>query len=384
MEDAKPIRVAHVMGKMLGGGVEQVVMNYYRRIDRSRVQFDFIVDSDSTLVPEKEVESLGGFVFMVPPYQRPLAYQKALVSLFREQGWKIVHSHINTLSVFPLRAARRAGVPVRIAHSHATAGKGEFVRNAVKYTLRMFSDLNSTHRLACSEYAGNWLFGDKEFDVLVNSFDVEKFRFNGASRKAFRDAYGIEANTVVFGHAGRFAPPKNQSKLIRIFAKVVARRPESVLVLAGQGPDLQACRKLAQELDLEDKIVFPERCHNMMAFYSGIDMFLLPSTYEGLGLALIEAQAAGLPCLASSSVPQEANPTGRVMFAECDDEAMWVSAMLDMEPRENRALSAEEVKSLEPFEIKSAAPRLVKYYESVACLVVDPYATGVGESELRR
>lgn len=358
-----PIRVAHVMGKMVGGGLEQVVMNYYRHIDRSRIQFDFIVDSDSTLVPKAEIEDLGGRVFVVPPYQRPIEYQRALIPLFREQGWDLVHSHENTLSVFPLRAAKRAGVPVRIAHSHATAGKGEFARNLMKYTLRPLANLNPTHRLACSEYAGKWLFGSKDFDVLVNAFDVDGFKFNESARATFRYAHGITEKAVVFGHAGRFAPPKNQARLIRIFARVAAKRPESMLVLVGQGPDLALCRSLAKELDIGDKVVFPGQCHDMAAFYSGIDMFLLPSTYEGLGLALVEAQAAGLPCLASSSVSQEANPTHEVAFAALDDEGAWEAAMLGTVPREDRALTPTEERSLKPFEIADAAPWLVSYYE---------------------
>lgn len=119
-----PIRVAQVMGKMLGGGVESVVMNYYRHIDRNKVQFDFLVDADSIRVPEEEIKALGGRVFRIPPYQHPLRYRKELVRLFREEHWPIVHSHINTLSVFPLSAAKKAGVSVRIAHSHSTMGKG--------------------------------------------------------------------------------------------------------------------------------------------------------------------------------------------------------------------------------------------------------------------
>ena len=132
----EPIRVAQVVGKMVGGGVEAVVMNYYRHIDRSKVQFDFLVDSDSTLVPREEIESLGGRIFEIPPYQHAIEYQRELQSLFTQEGWKIVHSHINALSVFPLRAAKKAGVPVRIAHSHSTSGKGEFAKNALKDCFR--------------------------------------------------------------------------------------------------------------------------------------------------------------------------------------------------------------------------------------------------------
>lgn len=361
---AEPLRVAHVMGKMVGGGVEQVVMNYYRHIDRTRVQFDFIVDEDSTLVPREEIESLGGRVFIVPPYQKPIAYQKALIELFYEHGWKVVHSHENTLSVFPLHAAKRAYVPVRIAHSHATAGKGEFARSVMKYVLRPFANLYPTHRLACSRYAGEWLFGENPFDILVNAFDVDGFRFSESARKRFREAHGIDRAAVLFGHAGRFAPPKNQARLIRIYAKVADQRPETMLVLAGQGPDLHTCRELAKELNIDDRVVFPGQIHDMSEFYSGIDMFLLPSTYEGLGLALVEAQAAGLPCLASSSVSQEANPTRKVAFAECDDEQAWQSAMLFMKPREQRQLTVSESQALEQFEIAGTAPWLVAYYEN--------------------
>lgn len=363
---SEPIRVAHVMGKMVGGGLEQVVMNYYRHIDRSRVQFDFIVDSDSTLIPYEEIETLGGRVFIVPPYQHPLAYQKALVPLFREQGWRIVHSHENTLSVFPLGAAKRAGVPVRIAHSHATAGKGELARNAMKYALRPFSNLNPTHRLACSEHAGKWLFGSKDFDVLINAFDVDEFRFDESARTMFRQTHGIDKATFVFGHAGRFAPPKNQAMLIRIFARVAAERPESVLVLAGEGPELELCRDLTGALGIEDRVVFAGRCSDIAAFYSGIDTFLLPSTYEGLGLVLVEAQAAGLPCLASSAVPQDANPTGEVCFVPYSDHKTWASLMLSAKRRADRSLSAKEIGGLAHFDIRTAASRLVSYYEQLS------------------
>lgn len=129
---AEPIRVAQVVGKMVGGGVEAVVMNYYRHIDRSKVQFDFLVDSDSTLVPREEIESLGGRVFEIPPYQHVVEYQRELQRLFKEENWKIVHSHINALSVFPLRAAKKAGIPVRIAHSHSTSGKGSLLKMSSK------------------------------------------------------------------------------------------------------------------------------------------------------------------------------------------------------------------------------------------------------------
>lgn len=189
----EPIRVAQVVGKMVGGGVEAVVMNYYRHIDRSEVQFDFLVDSDSTLVPREEIESLGGRVFEIPPYQHVVEYQKELQRLFRQESWCIVHSHINALSIFPLRAAKISGIPVRIAHSHSTSGKGEYSKNAMKWILRHFANNYPTARVACSERAGRWLFGEKhDFTLFYNAIDLERFKFNAGKRKRTRDELDIE------------------------------------------------------------------------------------------------------------------------------------------------------------------------------------------------
>lgn len=187
-----PIRIAQIVGKMNGGGVEAVVMNYYRHIDRNKVQFDFLVDSDSALVPREEIESLGGRVFEIPPYQHIIEYQRELQRLFKEEGWKIVHSHINALSVFPLRAAKKACVPVRIAHSHSTSGKGEYVKNTLKALLKTQSNRYPTHRFACSKFAGNWLFGkDAQFEVVYNAIDLDRFRFNAEARALARADLGL-------------------------------------------------------------------------------------------------------------------------------------------------------------------------------------------------
>ena len=131
----EPTIVAHIMGNWLGGGVESVVMNYYRHIDRTKKQFDFLCDEDSTNIPYEEIEQLGGRVILVPPYQKVFKYQKELIRIFKKNNYKIVHSHINTLSVFPLRAAKKAGVKVRIAHSHSTTNKKEWKKNLMKQVI---------------------------------------------------------------------------------------------------------------------------------------------------------------------------------------------------------------------------------------------------------
>ena len=152
----EPIRIAQIIGKWVGGGVEAVVMNYYRQIDKNKIQFDFICDADSTNIPYEEIESFGGKIILIPPYQKVLAYHKELKKVLKKGNYKIVHSHINTLSVFSLFAAKCAGVPIRIAHSHSTTNPKEKKRNLMKQVLRPFSKIFATHYMCCSELAGRW------------------------------------------------------------------------------------------------------------------------------------------------------------------------------------------------------------------------------------
>ncbi|MEG0578161.1 MAG: glycosyltransferase, partial [Bacilli bacterium] len=143
--DNQPIRIAHIIGKMMNGGVEAVVFNYYRNIDKNKFQFDFFYDADSTVQPSLELIEMGAKFYQIPPYQRIISYERELIKLFKLNKYKIVHSHMNTLSIFSLRAAKRAGVPIRIAHNHSTAGKGETKKNIMKYMLRPFAKIYPTH-----------------------------------------------------------------------------------------------------------------------------------------------------------------------------------------------------------------------------------------------
>ena len=357
-----PIRVAHVMGKMVGGGVEQVVMNYYRHIDRTRVQFDFLVDADSTLVPRKEIESLGGRVFVVPPYQRQVAYQRELARLFREERWPIVHSHVNALSVFPLRAAKRAGVPIRIAHSHSTSGKGEHARNAAKWVLRRFSRAYPTDLAACGSYAGEWLFGKAaEFTVFPNAVELGSFAFEPSVREEVRRELGIPDGMLAIGHLGRFATQKNHAFLLRAFAGVRERRPDAVLLLAGDGPLLGGAEALADSLGLGDSVRFLGRRSDANRLYQAFDAFALPSLYEGFCVVGVEAQAAGLPCLFSDAVSREVGLSPGARFLPLD-EAAWADALASVDTGGRDRRMPEGVRA---YGIEGAAARLLSYYEGL-------------------
>lgn len=274
----EPIRIAQIVGKWLGGGVEAVVMNYYRHLDHSKVQFDFICDDDSTNIPYDEIEKLGGKVILIPPYQKVFKYQKELCRVLREGKYKIVHSHINTLSVFPLYAAKKVGVPVRIAHSHSTTNKKERKKNLLKQVLRPFSKKYATNYMCCSELAGRWLFGDKAYDegkvyLLNNAIDLDKFKYDKKIRDKKRKELGIKEDTIVIGHIGRFVAQKNHTFLIDIFNQFHKKEKNSILLLAGQGPLQEEIKNKVRELGLDDSVGFLGQRNDANELYQAFDVF---------------------------------------------------------------------------------------------------------------
>lgn len=356
-----PIRVAQVVGKMVGGGVESVVMNYYRNIDRSLVQFDFIVDEDSVLIPE-EILDLGGKVVAVPPYQHLISYHQTMMRVFAEGEWDIVHSHLNALSVFPLHAAARIGIPARIAHSHSTSGKGEFARNAMKEILKQFSNLYPNYRFACSKHAGEWLFGKNiQFEIVPNAIELSKFDFSETTRVEVRKRLGIGPDQFVIGHIGRFVSQKNHLFLVELFRRLAERRANTMLVLVGTGELEPVVRESVSAYGLADKVLFLGQRDDVQLLYQAFDAFVLPSLYEGLGVVGVEAQRAGLPCVFSTAVPSEVSLTSNVSFLPIEGVEPWVQLLSNM------SCGSREVDcgAFSDYEINIAAGRLVDRYRAM-------------------
>lgn len=360
----EPIRIAQIVGKWVGGGVEAVIMNYYRNMDKSKIQFDFICDSDSTNIPYEEIESLGGKVILVPPYQKVFKYQKELVKIFKDNKYNVVHSHINTLSVFPLRAAKKAGVKFRIAHSHSTTNKKEWKKNILKQVLRPFSKFYATHYMCCSEFAGRWLFGNKTFDkgnvyVLNNAIELDKFKYSEIIRQEKRRELGINDETLVIGHVGRFVQQKNHAFLIDVFNEVHKVNSNSVLILVGQGPLEEEIKEKVKKLGLSNNVKFLGQRIDVNELYQTFDVFLLPSLYEGLGMVLIEAQSAGCYCIASSEVPKEVSVNNFVKFIDLNsDLVVWRDLVLNINKSERKTKNGE----LRDFDIKVQAKTLEEKY----------------------
>lgn len=363
----EPIRIAQIIGKWLGGGVEAVVMNYYRHLDHSKVQFDFICDDDSTNIPYDEIEKLGGKVILIPPYQKVFKYQKELRRVLRDGKYKIVHSHINTLSVFPLYAAKKVGVPVRIAHSHSTTNKKEWKKNLLKQVLRPFSKKYATNYMCCSELAGRWLFGDKAYDegkvyLLNNAIDLDKFKYDKKIGDKKRKELGIKEDTIVIGHIGRFVAQKNHNFLIDIFNQFHKKEKNSILLLAGQGPLQEEIKNKVRELGLDDSVKFLGQRNDANELYQVFDVFLLPSLYEGLPVVGVEAQASGLLCFFSDDMTKETKVLDSTVFMSLSNTAEeWAGEILTNLKDYKRINTKSEV-SDNGFDIEIEARKLEKYY----------------------
>lgn len=366
----EPIRVLQIIGIVAGGGVESVIMNYYENVDRSKVQFDFIVHDDNKIDITQKVEAMGGKVYKVTPYYKnPIAFTYEIYKVIKKIHYRIVHSNMNTLSAFSLFAAWAAGVPIRILHNHSTSSPGETKRNIMKFILRPLARLFANHYLACSRLAGDWMYGQKMMDsgkvtVINNAIDLKKYAFNFQKRKVLRKKLGV-TDAFIVGHVGRFMYPKNHDFLIDIFAEAHRKIPQMVLLLIGDGPLREGIEEKVRGLNLIENVRFLGVRDDVQDLYNAMDLFILPSHYEGLGMVGVEAQANGLNVLASTAVPDEMKFTNLVQFEDLkNDTSKWSDRIIQIYynshmTRNNRGAP---IFNQSKFDISVQAKKLVNYY----------------------
>ena len=333
-----PIKVLQVVTVMNRGGLETMVMNYYRKIDKEKIQFDFIVHREERGDYDDEIESLGGNIYRMPAIKpgNYRKYFKALDNFFKEHNeYTTVHSHINENSGFVLKYAKKYGIQNRIAHSHIADLKLDY-----KYPFRMYARMylkpNTNKFFACSEKAGEWLFGKEgisndQITILNNAVDTNLFKYNVNIRNKVRNDLNIEDKFVI-GHVGRFNPQKNHKYLIDIFSEIYKLNNNAVLLLIGTGYMMDEIKLKVSELGLNDSVKFlglREDIHNMM---QAMDIFLFPSLFEGLPVVLIEAQAAGLKCVTSTGVTKESDITNSIEFIDLNVSAKeWANKILSLD-----------------------------------------------------
>jgi len=324
------VKVLYINGGIMNrGGIESFMMNYFRYIDRKRVQIDFVVHGYEKGSYDEEIEQRGGKIYHVPTKSKhPIIYRRELKKIFSTGEYSIVHSHVDAMSCWILKMAKQCNVPVRIAHSHNT---DHLTTNRVKYFINEQARKNihkyATHCFACSEAAGKWLFGSIDFKVIPNAINLEKFRYDDTQREALRRELGIPADALVLGHVGRFDTQKNHVFLVRVFKEVSQINKEAVLLLIGEGWMEPQIRELARQEKLEDRVLFLGSRSDVNRLYNAMDCYVFPSLFEGLGVVLIEAQSNGLPCFVSDRVTKEVDVTHTVKFLPLNEKA-WIDALV--------------------------------------------------------
>ena len=300
-----PIRVLQVVTHMERGGLESTLMNYYRHIDRERVQFDFLVHRQERAAFDDEIESLGGKLYRLPrlvPWSE--GYLAALNHFFDEHPeYKIVHVHQDCLSSVILRAAAQHNIPVRIAHSHS-ANQDKNLKYPIKLWYKRSIPKYTTNLFACGKDAGDWMFGGALFQIINNAIDVEAYAYNPTKRQEMRRQLGLE-NELTIGHVGRFNQPKNHPFLLDIFAALLKKESNAVLLLVGGGEGMSQIREKAQKLGIAEHVHFLGVRSDVADLMQAMDVFVFPSLHEGLPVTMVEAQAAGLPCIISDKIPPE-------------------------------------------------------------------------------
>ena len=340
-----PVRVLHVVTFMGRGGLETMLMNYYRRMDRTKVQFDFLTHRQERADYDDEIEALGGRIYRLPrlnPFSP--GYRRRLDMFFGSHPeYRIVHVHQDCLSGIALKAAKKHGIPVRIAHSHSSSQVKD-LKYPIKRLYMPMIPRYATHLFACSTVAGDWMFLGAPYRVLRNAIDTRAFAYDSAAAGKSKEKLGLE-NSFVIGHVGQFRTEKNQAFLLEIFPHIRKRCPEARLILAGSGPHLEACREKAARMGLGDTVWFLGNRGDIPALMQAMDVFVLPSVYEGFPVTMIEAQAAGLPCLISDGVPLECRLTEHVrqVSLALPPEA-WAEEILACRnlPRQNTASVMQE------------------------------------------
>lgn len=356
------IRILHVVTTLDRGGIETMLMNYYRNIDRSKVQFDFLKHVDYPCDYESEAVEMGSRVYTLPKLN-PFSwnYRNRLNTFFQEHPeYKIVHSHLDCMSAVPLLYAKKNGVKFRIAHAHNTNQE-----HNLKYFLKMHYKKRIPDEanilFACGQDAGKWMYGSKTFKVLHNAIDGSHFTFNEAGRIDTRKEWGIE-DCFVIGHVGRFFEQKNHKKLIDIFAEITKLHKNSRLLLVGVGPLEKEIREYVACKKLNEKVIFCGLSREVNKMLWAMDVFVLPSLYEGLPVTLIEAQASGIRCVVSDTITKETRISDNIQYIGLEEsDRHWADQILSFGNTYDRLNMELEIKS-NKYDIKGNSAELQKYY----------------------
>ena len=361
------MKVAIIGGPILSGGKKNLIMEYFRHMDREAVKMDIICNADSNAIPQEEIEALGGRVFIVPSFKNLTGHTKALFKIFKREQYDVVHAYNSTMNLFPMYAAHRAGVKVRISESLSMAAPGE-KKTYIKLMLKRLSRSFCNYYMACGEDCGVFQFGQKAMDegrvaIFKTAINTDFNRFLPELREKTRKAFGWE-DKVVYGFIGRFEPQKNPLFLIDIMGEIRKRQENAQFVIIGAGGLEQKMKERIKECGIEESMAWLGRREDIQQFYNAFDAFLLPSIYEGLPVVGLESQSAGLPMFFSTAITPEASACELGHFIPLAAGASgWAEKVIE-ETVKNMPIRRSHAKEVAEagFDSRTEAAKLLKFY----------------------
>lgn len=326
------IRILYVLASLdVCNGMVSYSMNYFKNIDKDKFQIDFIINDADDTTYFKEIKKSGSNIYVAPDFKinNILKLRNYLDYFFKTHKYDIIHCHLANAGAFYLRYAKKYGVKTRILHSHATISADKLLKRIRNNIFIPISRKYANHYFACSKAAGYYLFKNKNFHLINNAVYCEKYLFNNYIREKVRKELNIK-DKIVIGNIGRFSPQKNHNFIIDVFNNLQSKYDDAVLILVGEGPIEHAIREKVQRLNLEDKVIFISKSKFVNELYQAMDVFLLPSLYEGLPVVGIEAQCADLPLVVSNNITKELDITNNVKFMSLNANIdMWVSEIMN-------------------------------------------------------
>ena len=380
----QPVRILHILGNTQLGGAESRIMDLYRHMDRSVVQFDFVVHSKEEGYFNEEIRKLGGRIFRVPRFRvlNYFSYCRAWKKLLQEHRdadgrseFHMIQGHMTSTAAIYLPIARKCGIETTIAHARS-AGVDKGLKGILTRFLRRNLSKKADYLFTCSELAGISVFGKKAVEqgrtrFLPNAIDCQKFAPDPLVREKIRRELGIE-NCYVIGHVGRFHYAKNHEYLLRVFAELVKRKTRDyVLLLLGEGSGMEDIRILSRELGIGDKVYFLGNKSNVNDYYQAMDYFVYPSRFEGMPGTIVEAQTAGLRCLMSDTICKEVIATELVTTRSIrEDPGLWADE-IEQHLQYQRSSRVDEMKEL-GFDVHGQAVLMTDFYTKEKLLLISP------------
>lgn len=355
------LRVLHFGYTANLGGVEVFVSNMNKYF--KNVIIDLVVSTNEKIPYEDEFLSKGSEIYRITPRKsNPVKYFFDIAKVIKQSNCDYVHANINSYSSIAAIVIGKLFGKKCIVHSHTSNKFGGKINDVLCCINRPLSNLFTDYRFACSSAAGDFMFKDKKYSVVKNGIDLDKFEFSQVSRVNLRNKLGADENTTVVGSVGHLTHIKNHTFLLDVFKQCLFNNPNMMLVIAGVGGEEQHLKEKCNNLKIADKVVFLGRIENVNEYLSAFDVFALPSLFEGFSFALIEAQANGLPCIASLDVPKQTNLTNNVSYLSIQDVDLWAKKILSFPVRLGENSSVKQIITDCGYDVNDTAEKLEEFY----------------------